>query len=73
MSSKGSSIPDIFIPRMIDLYAQGRVPFDKLIRFYPFDTINQAVEDQRLGKAIKPVLEVYDEIPSHSKQPRNDK
>ena len=42
---------------MIDLYAQGRFPFDKLISFYPFDAINQAVEDQRVGRAIKPVLE----------------
>jgi len=55
---EGSSIPDIFIPRMIDLYAQGRFPFDKLISFYPFDAINQAVEDQRVGRAIKPILDV---------------
>jgi len=55
---EGNSIPDIFIPRMIDLYAQGRFPFDKLVRFYPFDEINRAVEDQRSGLAIKPILEV---------------
>jgi aryl-alcohol dehydrogenase len=55
---EGDSIPDIFIPRLIDLYGQGRFPFDKLVRFYPFDEINRAVEDQRTGIAIKPILEV---------------
>ena len=43
---------------MIDLYAQGRFPFDKFVRFYPFAEINRAVDDQRNGHAIKPILEV---------------
>ena len=55
---EGNSIPDIFIPRLIELYAQGRFPFDKFVRFYPFTEINRAVEDQRNGNAIKPILEV---------------
>jgi aryl-alcohol dehydrogenase len=55
---EGNSVPDFFIPRLIDLYTQGRFPFDKLVRFYPFDEINRAVEDQRNGVAIKPILEV---------------
>src|SRR5262249_23705870 len=28
---EGNSIPDIFIPQMIDLYAEGLFPFDQLI------------------------------------------
>ena len=55
---EGNSIPDIFIPRLVDLYAQGRFPFDKFVRFYPFREINRAVEDQRNGIAIKSILEV---------------
>jgi aryl-alcohol dehydrogenase len=55
---EGNSIPDIFIPQMIDLYAQGRFPFDQFVQFYPFDAINRAIEDQRNGSAIKPILEV---------------
>jgi aryl-alcohol dehydrogenase len=55
---EGNAVPDFFIPRLIDLYTQGRFPFDKLVRFYPFDEINRAVEDQRNGVAIKPILEV---------------
>jgi aryl-alcohol dehydrogenase len=49
---------DIFILQMIDLYAQGRFPDDKFVRFYPFAEINRAVEDQRNGIAIKPILKV---------------
>ena len=52
----GDAIPDLFIPKLIDLYCQGRFPFDRLIKFYPFDEINQAVEDMIQGRVIKPVL-----------------
>jgi len=52
----GDAIPDLFIPRLIELYSQGRFPFDRLITFYPFDDINQAVEDMEKGRVIKPVL-----------------
>jgi len=52
----GDSVSDLFIPRLLDLYSQGRFPFDKLITFYPFDDINKAVEDMVHGRVIKPVL-----------------
>ncbi len=52
----GDAIPELFIPRLIELYRQGRFPFDRLITFYPFDRINQAVEDMETGRVIKPVL-----------------
>ena len=54
----GDSISDLFIPRLLDLYSQGRFPFDRLITFYPFDEINQAVEDMEKGRVIKPVLKM---------------
>jgi aryl-alcohol dehydrogenase len=53
---EGDAVPDLFIPRLIELYRQGRFPFDRLITFYPFDEINQAVEDMEAGRVIKPVL-----------------
>jgi aryl-alcohol dehydrogenase len=53
---EGDSIPDVFIPQLIDLYLQGRFPFDKMITFYPFDQINQAAEDSEKGKALKAIL-----------------
>jgi aryl-alcohol dehydrogenase len=53
---EGDSIPDQFIPKLIELYTQGQFPFDRLITFYPFDDIEKAVEDMEKGLVIKPVL-----------------
>lgn len=53
---EGDAIPDLFIPQLIDLYCQGRLPYDRLIEFYPFEEINQAVADMEAGRVIKPVL-----------------
>ncbi len=53
---EGNSIPKVFIPRLIECYKQGKFPFDKLIKFYDFEDINQAREDSLTGKTIKPIL-----------------
>jgi aryl-alcohol dehydrogenase len=53
---QGDSVPDAFIPQLIDMYMQGRFPFDKLVIKYPFAKINQAIEDQASGKVVKPVF-----------------
>ena len=56
----GDAIPDLFIPKLIELYQRGRFPFDEMISFYPFDEINQAVEDMEHGRVIKPVLKMLE-------------
>ena len=53
---EGSSVPDVFIPRLIDLYVAGKFPIDQLVTTYPFADINQAIADSHSGSAIKPVL-----------------
>ncbi|HEY5997218.1 MAG TPA: NAD(P)-dependent alcohol dehydrogenase [Candidatus Deferrimicrobiaceae bacterium] len=53
---EGDSVPDLFIPKLIELYREGRFPFDRLVRFYPFSEINTAVADSEKGVAIKAVL-----------------
>jgi aryl-alcohol dehydrogenase len=53
---EGDSVPDIFIPRLIELWRQGLFPFDKLISFYPFAEIEQAVRDSEQGKVLKAVV-----------------
>lgn len=55
---EGEATPKTFIPHMIALFKQGRFPFDKLIRFYDFDQINEAVADSESGKTLKPVLRI---------------
>jgi aryl-alcohol dehydrogenase len=57
---EGDSTPDVFIPILIDLYLQGRFPFDKLVKFYPFDRINDAIHDSNAGRTIKPIVRFAD-------------
>jgi aryl-alcohol dehydrogenase len=55
---QGDVVAKTFIPVLIDLYQQGRFPFDRLVRFYDFDQINEAVEDSERGVTIKPILRI---------------
>ena len=53
---QGDSVPDIFIPRLVDALMDGRFPLEKLISFYDFADINRAMADAEAGRAIKPIL-----------------
>lgn len=55
---EGESVPDLFIPSLIELYKQGRFPFDRLVKFYRLDQINQAAEDSEKGVTIKPIIRI---------------
>ena len=52
----GDSVPKSFIPRLVDLIVEGRFPIEKLVRFYRFEDVNRALEDQADGSAVKPIL-----------------
>ncbi|MDD5832087.1 MAG: NAD(P)-dependent alcohol dehydrogenase [Clostridiales bacterium] len=53
---EGDSIPKEFLPKLLDYYKRGMFPFDKLIRYYSFDQINEAQAESDAGKCIKAVL-----------------
>lgn len=53
---EGDAIPKLFLPQLLDYYKKGQFPFDKLIKFYPFDKINEAQTESDLGKCIKAVV-----------------
>jgi aryl-alcohol dehydrogenase len=55
---EGDSVPKLFIPQLVELWRQGRFPFDRLIKYYDFDQINRAVEDSSSGLVIKPVIRI---------------
>lgn len=55
---EGDSIAQEFIPKLVQLYQQGRFPFDKLIKFYPFEQINEAAKDSEKGITLKPVIRI---------------
>ena len=55
---EGDSVPQIMIPQLVDYYKNGLFPFDKLVGFYDFEDIDQAFEDSKTGKTIKPILRI---------------
>jgi len=55
---EGSANPDEFIPQLIELYRRGDFPFDRMVRFYPFNEINAAIKDSETGKTIKPIVRI---------------
>ena len=53
---EGDSNPWEFIPQLVELYRQGALPVDRLVTTYPFAQINEAIDDMKAGRVIKPVL-----------------
>ena len=54
----GDADPQQFIPMLIEQWQQGRFPFERMIKRYPFDSIDQAFADCASGVALKPVLDI---------------
>jgi aryl-alcohol dehydrogenase len=55
-SIEGGAVPQQFIPRLIRWWEQGQFPFDRLIRTYALDAVNNAERDSLSGETVKPVL-----------------
>jgi aryl-alcohol dehydrogenase len=46
------------IPALVDLYQQGRFPFEQLMRYYELADIERALADSKSGEVIKPILKM---------------
>lgn len=57
---EGDSVPQEFIPEMVDLYRSGKFLLDKMVKFYQSEEINEAIKDSVTGSTIKPII-VFDE------------
>jgi aryl-alcohol dehydrogenase len=53
---EGAAMPQLFLPRLIRFWREGRFPFDKLVRTYPLSEINAAEADSLSGATVKPIL-----------------
>jgi aryl-alcohol dehydrogenase len=53
---EGDSVPSVFLPRLVELWRQGRFPVERLMTFYDFDQINEAAAAAEAGTVVKPVL-----------------
>jgi len=55
----GECQPDRDIPKLAQLYREGKLPLEKLIpKRYPLEKINQAIEDLERGAAFRPLIEL---------------
>jgi aryl-alcohol dehydrogenase len=52
----GSGRSDTLIGTLVELHRQGRFPFDRLVRSYELEEIEQAFADSHQGTVLKPVL-----------------
>jgi len=52
----GDSNPQTFVRYLASLHAQGKLPYDRFVKFYDFSDINQAIADSKSGEVIKPIL-----------------
>jgi aryl-alcohol dehydrogenase len=52
----GGAVPELFIPRLLELHRDGRFPFDRMLDFYPLAEINEAAAAAAAGRVLKPVL-----------------
>ncbi len=52
----GGGQTPMFLESLMELQRDGRFPVQKLVKFYDFVDINQAVDDSDAGIAVKPIL-----------------
>lgn len=57
----GDAVPQLAIPELIQFHKEGKFPFDKLVKFFKFDDINEASEASNSGEVIKPILIIDEE------------
>lgn len=55
---QGNAIPQLFIPKLVQYYKEGRFPFDKLITMYDLADINKAFDDTHKGVTVKAVVKI---------------
>ena len=53
---EGSSVPQQFIPRLMRLHLEGRLPVERLVSFYDFEQVGSAFADAQAGRVLKPIL-----------------
>jgi aryl-alcohol dehydrogenase len=52
----GGGQTPLFLESLMELQRQGRFPLEKLVRFYDFAEIDQAIDDSDQGRTVKPIL-----------------
>jgi aryl-alcohol dehydrogenase len=53
---QGDSVPQTFIPLLVDHMMAGRFPVERMVTFYDLADINRAAAESSKGATIKPVI-----------------
>lgn len=53
---EGSADPQSFIPQLIAHHRNGRFPFDRLVEYFAFEDIAEAIAAGECGKVVKPIV-----------------
>lgn len=53
---EGDVNPKAYIPRMIKWVKEGNLPLQKIVRFYPAEDFERAINDMQTGVTVKPVI-----------------
>jgi aryl-alcohol dehydrogenase len=59
---RGTTIGDanarLFVPQLLEHHRAGRFPFERMLTYFDFAEINEAMQAAASGAVIKPVLRV---------------
>jgi aryl-alcohol dehydrogenase len=53
---EGDSVPQVLIPRLLDLWRAGQFPVEALVSTFAAAELNDAMRAMKLGHAVKPVV-----------------
>lgn len=53
---QGHANPREYLPKLMQWHREGRLPIDKLIKFFPVEQFSDALKEMHDGSTIKPVL-----------------
>lgn len=53
---EGSADPQQFIPQLIAFHREGRFPFDRLVQYFAFEDIAEAIAAGESGQVVKPIV-----------------
>mgnify|MGYP003895893747 CR=1 FL=1 len=55
LGSEGADVDDL-AAALLDHHARGRLPLERLVTHFPFERINEAIQEAHTGAVIKPIL-----------------
>ncbi|EME43732.1 hypothetical protein DOTSEDRAFT_79733 [Dothistroma septosporum NZE10] len=54
---EGDSVPQVFVPQLVEMQQKGLFPVEKLVKVYDYKDMDQALKDMHDGVVVKPVIQ----------------